>query len=572
MVFRQNEDVSMLRKKYIFTLCLLMASIPSFAATPVETCGSLKVAGNKIVGSKTNKPVQTAGMSLYWTIWGGERFYNREVVDYLAKEWKITLIRAAMGVEPGGGYLGNPDAQMQYVKTVVDAAIANGIYVLIDWHDHNANQHVDRAKDFFRKMAEQYRNTPNVIWEIWNEPDNVNGSGPGGWDSWNDITQYANQVIPVIREYSSNLIVVGTPTWSQDVDAAAENPLSDANVAYTLHFYAGTHFGSLRDKADAALSKGVALFVTEFGLSTSDGGGGADRNVYTDSCKAWLDWADHKGLSWANWSLCDKEESSAALNPGASSTGYWNDGNISASGRWIRDRLQARPGVGDSIPDPLDTLEVPGRIEAEAYTSKSAGLQTEVTSDAGGGQDLGYSTQGCWAEYQVKVAEAGSYAVMARVASESGNGTITLKLNGSTKASWAVKPTGGWQQWVTTDASPEFALPAGPATIRVEWSGSGSSLVNLNWIEFARTGPSSTRSRIRNTANGGLQLAIHRGHVSFNVSDAVTRVAILTPAGRLLRVVAARTGRMELPLGSGMHLLRLEERSGAVSIHPIVGL
>ncbi|MYW05815.1 cellulase family glycosylhydrolase, partial [Streptomyces sp. SID3343] len=80
-------------------------------------------------------------------------------------------------------------------------------------------------------------------------------------------------------------IVVGTPNWSQDVDVAANDPITGyANIAYTLHFYAGTHGQSLRDKATAALNKNIPLFVTEWGSVNADGGGG----VATSEANAWM--------------------------------------------------------------------------------------------------------------------------------------------------------------------------------------------------------------------------------------------------------------------------------------------
>jgi endoglucanase len=322
----------------------LATTIALSATTPVEKSGAMAVAGNKIVG-KDGKPVQVTGMSLYWSVWGGEDYYNKSAVDWLVKDWKINLIRAAIAAEPndarGRGYMGDPAGQLRNAKTVVDAAIANGIYVIVDWHDHNANKHVKEAKAFFEEMGKAYGNTPNVIWEIWNEPDNRGGSGPKGEDTWDDIRGYAAEVIPVIRKHSSNVIVVGTPTWSQDVDIAAAKPIAGPNIAYALHFYAGTHGASLRTKAEKAMQAGAAIFITEYGTTHADGGT-VDRKVYTEETKVWLDWADKYGLSYTNWSLVDKDESSAAFYPGVSGKGGWSPQVISTSGKWVRDRLLAR--------------------------------------------------------------------------------------------------------------------------------------------------------------------------------------------------------------------------------------
>lgn len=109
--------------------------------------------------------------------------------------------------------------------------------VIIDWHDHNAEDHEEEAAEFFRKAAQKYGNVPNVIFEIYNEPIRQN---------WSEtIKPYHERIVSVIREHSSNLIVLGTRTWSQDVDEAAEDPVHGENLAYTIHFYANTHMQEL---------------------------------------------------------------------------------------------------------------------------------------------------------------------------------------------------------------------------------------------------------------------------------------------------------------------------------------
>lgn len=562
-------------RKYFFLLTLssLLAASSLYSSSPVDTHGALAVTGNRIVGAKDNQPVQVAGMSLYWSIWGGEKYYNRQVVEWLIKDWNITLIRCAMAIESNNttgmkGYLADPEGQKNLVKAVVDAAIDAGIYVIVDWHDHNANLNVNQAKAFFSEMAQTYAGVPNIIWEIWNEPEDKNGTGAKNVDTWDDVKNYANQVIPVIREYSSNLIVVGTPTWSQDVDVAAESPLSGTNIAYALHFYAGTHKAYLRAKAETALDAGAALFITEFGLSTADGGK-VNKTVFTDSGRVWLDWADQKGISWANWSIVDLSETSAALVPGAPSNGNWSTENISQSGQWMRERLKTRK-VYDSNPVTSDTIRIPGKIEAEEFISKSTELQAEVTSDAGSGQNLGYAVHGSWAEYSVKVNQSGPYTAQLRVATESSGGTLTLKVNGASVATWEVGSTGGWQTWTTTGLSPVFQLQQGAATVRIEWSGSGTSLVNLNWIQF-QPGTSVRHCLLKKYGNRIDAISSRPGSISMNLSVDVKKVSVFTLSGSLLYSFPALSTKMTIPLGKGLHLLKIENRDGNTISMPIAG-
>ncbi|WP_242515386.1 glycoside hydrolase family 5 protein [Sorangium cellulosum] len=299
----------------------------SFAASsrPVDTHGALQIVGNQL-RDQHGRQVQLKGMSLFWSQWAGS-FYNASVVNTIADGWGATVVRAAMAVE-SGGYLTNPTAEKEKVRTVVRAAVDKGIYVIIDWHDHSATDHKDQAKAFFTEMAREYKNTPNVIFEIFNEPDN---------EPWSRIKPYAIEVIDAIRaQGANNVIVVGTPTWSQDVDVAASDPITGrSNIAYTLHFYANTHRESLRRKAQTALDRGLALFVTEFGTCDASGNGGLNLS----ESQTWMSWLDTRKISWANWSLFDKDETASALRPGAGPGGNWPDSSLTESGRWVKSKI-----------------------------------------------------------------------------------------------------------------------------------------------------------------------------------------------------------------------------------------
>jgi endoglucanase len=294
----------------------------------------LTASGNRIVDQHGN-PIVLRGMSLYWSqpwdnqpLSGGGKFYNEDCIEWLVEDWHCMVVRAAMGIEPEYGYLSNPEVEKAKIKTVIDACIAQGIYVIVDWHEENAQNHQDQAIDFFEEIADEYGEYPNLIYEIFNEPTQV---------SWADVVKpYSNAVVDAIRAIDEdNLIVVGTPTWSQDVDVVSRDPLEQNNIAYTLHFYAASHKQSLRNKALTALNNGVALFVTEFGTVEYTGNGPVD----SAETRTWMNFMEYHQVSWCNWSLSDINESSAALKVGASATGGWSEDQISESGSLIRNYI-----------------------------------------------------------------------------------------------------------------------------------------------------------------------------------------------------------------------------------------
>lgn len=296
--------------------------------SPVALYGNLKTLGNKIVG-KNKKEVQLRGMSLFWSQWMPQ-FYNKEAVAWLTKDWNINIIRASMGVEDNGGYISNPEREKQKVFTIIDEAIKQGIYVIVDWHSHHAEEHLEEAKTFFSEVSKKYGHQPNIIYELYNEPLNE-----ANWVSV--LKPYHEAVIAEIRKNDKdNLVVCGTRTWSQRVDEVIGHEVNDSNVAYTLHYYAASHKQSLRDIAQKALNSGIPLFVTEYGTTIYDGDGIVD----VEESKLWWKFLDKNKISWCNWSISDKKESSATLIPGANGEGGWKNSEITESGLLVKKELK----------------------------------------------------------------------------------------------------------------------------------------------------------------------------------------------------------------------------------------
>lgn len=310
----------------LFIDCTL--AVPAFAKdTPVEEHGQLRVVKGRVV-DQHGRPVMLRGMSLFWSQKSGQ-YYNSEAIRWLRDDWNINIVRCAMAVRHGG-YLRNPVREQKKVEAVVQAALDLGIYVILDWHTHHPES--EAAQEFFAKMAKKFGDHPNLIYELWNEPLDEH--------SWSKVIKpYHEAVIRRIRQHDpDNLIVCGTRSWSQDVDEAAADPLDFENVAYTLHFYAASHQQSLRDKAKLALDRGIALMATEWGTCEYTGNGKLD----VEQTRLWFEFMDKQGISWCNWSITDRDETSAALPPGAAAHGNWPVNKLSPSGRLVREELRAK--------------------------------------------------------------------------------------------------------------------------------------------------------------------------------------------------------------------------------------
>jgi endoglucanase len=315
----------------------VLALCGAAAATPVGDHGQLSVKNGKIV-DKNDEPVQLRGMSFGWSnpSWESGPYYTAGAVGWLASDWKVDIVRAAMDPDNRGGW-----------ETVVEAAVSNGIYVIIDWHSHNAHKNTSAAQTFFSTVSNKYKNTPNVLYEIYNEPcaSGANGNSACQGDSWaNDIRPYAQAVVNTIRNNDTkNVIVIGTGDFSKRVDMAAANPVSGSNLAYSVHYYTaepGTqHQATLRGWCTTALSNGLALFVTEFGLSEADGGQKNTSKLDTDEANIWFDFLDANQIGWVNWSVNHKNEAASALKGNPSKTGNWSSGDLSPSGTFIRNKL-----------------------------------------------------------------------------------------------------------------------------------------------------------------------------------------------------------------------------------------
>lgn len=292
---------------------------------------ALAVKGTELVDS-SGKAVRLKGISTHGLSWFPE-YVNEKSLGYMKKKWGINVVRLAMYTAEYNGYCTGDAENKKKLEKIIDDGVRyaadSGLYAIIDWHilsDGNPATYQKEALSFFKKMAKKYKDYSNVLYEICNEPN--------GGAQWKDIKKYAVKVIKKIRKYDKDaVIIVGTPTWSQDVDIAAADKISSkyGNIMYSLHFYAATHGEFLRQKAQKALDSGLPLFVTEFGICDASGGG----EINKAEAKKWFAFLDKNKISYAAWNLSNKNETSAFIKPGCTKTSGWKKSELTDSAKYI---------------------------------------------------------------------------------------------------------------------------------------------------------------------------------------------------------------------------------------------
>jgi len=299
------------------------------ASTPYGQHGALHVDGANLVDA-SGEQMQLYGMSTHGIAWYPQ-YVNYDAFVTLRDDWNTNCVRLAMYTYESGGYCTDGDQEnlKNLIRTGVESAVELGMYVIVDWHvlqDQNPNTYKEQAIEFFREISAEFADYGNVLYEICNEP---NSSA-----SWSDIKSYAEEVIPVIRENAPDaVIIVGTPTWSQDIDQALADPVDAENVMYALHFYAGTHKDSLRERLETCVQNGLPVFVSEFGMCDASGSGANDY----DSTEQWFSLIEQYNLSFCCWSLGNKDETCCVIRPDSTLTSGWPDADLTETGLYIRD-------------------------------------------------------------------------------------------------------------------------------------------------------------------------------------------------------------------------------------------
>lgn len=295
--------------------------------------GQLHVEGTNIV-NQYGETIQLRGLS---TGNGNgrasltEKYYNKESLSNI-KNWGANIFRIAVDTSPSlHGYVENKEI-IQDVYRIADICVELDMYVIIDWHvlnEGDPNVYKEEAKEFFEQVATRYKDVPNVLYEICNEPngDNI---------TWEEVKNYANEIIPIIRNISNKAIIItGTPSWSQDLNSVAEDKLEYDNIMYTYHRYFEYVENDILEQLEIALDKKIPIFVTEWGTSTV----GSTGTFFLEYSNLFVEFMKENNISWCNWNLTDANELVSAVKYNQWNNSL-NEDILTESGLYIKQLLE----------------------------------------------------------------------------------------------------------------------------------------------------------------------------------------------------------------------------------------
>ena len=325
-------------KQQVCEGCGVEGNLVQYANNGFLDHGKLSVVGPDLVDEHGEK-FQLVGISTHGIQWFA-KYVNYNTLDALHNEFGINVIRLSLYTAEGG-YCEADETKKEYLyqKVVegIKAATLLDMYVIVDWHmvgaedpnDKNPLYYVDESMEFFGRITEEFKDYNNILYEIMNEPN--------GGTSWNDCKKYANQVIPVIRENTDAIILVGNPHWSANLNVVLNSPLEGyTNIMYTYHFYAADH--SQTYQVSNAYDKGFPVFISEHGGMHSDG----DGDINIANIENWYRILDARNISYVAWNLSNSKCSSSILQHNTPSLVDFSDAVLTEWGVWYKEWVRKR--------------------------------------------------------------------------------------------------------------------------------------------------------------------------------------------------------------------------------------
>ncbi len=440
--------------------------------TPFANHGKLTVSGTQIV-DKNGKPYQLKGVSTHGLQWFPQ-FVNKETFQCLRDDWGVNAIRLAMYTDENGYCAGaDKKALKKLVKDGVNLATDLGLYVIIDWHilhDYDPNINKADAIAFFDEMSKEFAGNSNVFYEICNEPN--------GGISWSSVKSYAEEVIPVIRKNSKDgIIIVGTPTWSQDVDIAAKDPIKGySNIMYALHFYAGTHKDNIRSKMKTAIESGLPVFVSEYGICDASGNGLCDEA----EANRWVAFMDSYGVSYMIWNLANKNESSSLIKESCKKLSGFTENDLNQEALWFINMLHGK--LPEVSPEDIEKIKDNAGGSGGGEVANPDSVFKKQTF---GNVDVNFASTNTWNEQKSKCYQFG-VGISNRSASPVRNWKLVITFNTEVKSDnfWCCKASFNGKTLTLTPESFNGTIGANASTSDIGIILQSKSLLKIESMEF----------------------------------------------------------------------------------------
>jgi len=283
----------------------------------------LHTQGTKVLDAN-GKPVWLYGVNIASLEWRNDGDHVEESVNRAITEWKVNLIRLPLAQDRWFGKMTNPTNSAADYRAIVDKLVevcaASRVYIDLELHWSDCGlwvneggrlgQHVmpDRhSLDFWNDVATRYKNHPNVIFGVYNEPHDV------PWNVWRDggmITDVPAQqnrdqtrtpyeavgmqtLCEAVRSTGAkNLVTVSGLDWGYDLSGVMQgHAIQGRNIVYETHPYANkTNW----DKCFGAVSEKYPVYVGEWGFS-------GNRTNNLEYARNLMDFVRQHNLHWTAW-------------------------------------------------------------------------------------------------------------------------------------------------------------------------------------------------------------------------------------------------------------------------------
>jgi endoglucanase len=352
-----------LKQTYLLflTALIMILGCPLFADTPwLHTEGNqLKDPdGNTVILRGVSMIDIGAEESWYGGIYNNiDRLVNKNDSQGSSPGWYTKIIRIPVipydsGFQSPIPYVnGSDDFYNTLLRPVIDYCKQKDVYAIIDWHYvDDVNIHAQTTTEFWTYIAPKFANDSHVLFELYNEPINNNSSEA---ENWNVVRGYMQNWYNIVRAAApDNLILVGTPTWSQVLTPTINNPINGNNIMYVVHTYP-SHWGNSWNRDQISQTAQVhPLIMTEWGFSQSnEEPGSIAYGSISDYGQPLMDFIESRGISNTAW--CANYEWGPPM--------YWSDGTLRCGegemGCFVKDQLYEMrdvntPGTGTATPTP----------------------------------------------------------------------------------------------------------------------------------------------------------------------------------------------------------------------------